>query len=554
MKNFYFLVLFCCLQFIAAAQPVIGFTPVITSGLTSPVDIANAGDGTNRLFIVQQNGIIKIDSAGVLLSTPFLDVSSIVLYDGGERGLLSLAFHPGYATNRYFFIYYSDASGNVTVAQYRTSAVNPDVADPASGKILINIPKPFTNHNGGKLNFGPDGNLYFGTGDGGSGGDPNNNAQNGHSLLGKMIRLNVDNFTTPPYFTVPASNPFVGSSTVYDSIYALGLRNPWRWSFDKLTGDMWIADVGQDLHEEVNFRTPANMSGVNYGWRCYEGLQAYNLSACGASPALNKVFPIFEYGHTADSGYVIAGGYVYRGAEFPALQGYYMCCDEETTNGWLIKSDGFGGWNVREQNDFPTNTCSFGEAEDGTLYALSITGKLFKIIVTGVLPVNLLSFTATNANGKDILQWAIASSPSLKKFEIQQSTNGTFFISLDSVPALTGTDNRYQYASKYPVSGTRYYRLKIISDNGVADYSSIVKLEDNVSSRITIVHNSAGQFEITTPYALNAINIINTNGELLMRYGTIAAGTQTIDLGHLPSGTYIVQCISGKTENFKIIN
>jgi glucose/arabinose dehydrogenase len=189
-------------------------------------------------------------------------------------------FHPDYRNNRYFFVYYTNASGDITVTRFQTSATDPNVADLTTGVRLINIPKPFSNHNGGTLLFGPDGKLYFGTGDGGSGGDPNNFAQNGNSLLGKLIRLDVDNFSTPPYYSIPADNPFVTDPNVRDEIFALGLRNPFRWSFDRQNGDFWIADVGQNAWEEVNQVPFANASGINYGWRCYEGDNTYNATGC----------------------------------------------------------------------------------------------------------------------------------------------------------------------------------------------------------------------------------------------------------------------------------
>jgi len=279
----------------SAAQPVIGFSPFITSGLSAPVDIANAGDGTNRLFIVQQNGVIRIHDGTSLLPTPFLNISTIIT-TGGERGLLSLAFHPDYENNRYFFVYYTNLSGDITIARYQADVVNPNTADPLSGVVLMNIPKPFSNHNGGDLNFGPDGYLYFGTGDGGSGGDPFNFSQTGTSLLGKMIRIDVSNFSTPPYYTIPPDNPYVSDPNVDDHIWALGLRNPWRWSFDRSTGNMWIADVGQSALEEINFRTAGATGGINYGWRCYEGNQAYNTTGC--LPQSNLIQPIFVYPHS----------------------------------------------------------------------------------------------------------------------------------------------------------------------------------------------------------------------------------------------------------------
>ena len=229
----------------AQPVPVLVYSPVVTSGLSSPVDVVNAGDGSNRLFVVQQGGQVRIVSGGALLPGNFLDIPDSIS-GGGERGLLSIAFHPNYESNRYFFVYYTNTAGDLRITRFQTQAGNPNAADESTGVVILTIPHPtYSNHNGGKLNFGADGHLYFATGDGGSGGDPDNNSQNGNSLLGKMIRINVDNFTTPPYYTIPADNPYVTNPSVRDEIFAMGLRNPWRWSFDKETNDMWIADVGQ---------------------------------------------------------------------------------------------------------------------------------------------------------------------------------------------------------------------------------------------------------------------------------------------------------------------
>ncbi|MEJ7610697.1 MAG: PQQ-dependent sugar dehydrogenase [Ferruginibacter sp.] len=320
MKQFYLAILFTLAGYASFSQPVIGFSSFL-SGLTTPVDIVHANDNSNRLFILQQNGIIRVYAGGSLLPTPFLDMASLIKYDvGGERGLLSIAFHPQYSANRYFFVFYNNTAGHTELAQYQTLATDPNIADPASRKILLTIIKPFSNHNGCKLNFGPDGNLYFAPGDGGSGGDPNNYAQNLNSHLGKMLRINVDNFTTFPYYTVPPTNPLIGVPNTKPEIFAWGLRNPWRWNFDRFTGDMWIADVGQNAREEINMVPAADISGRNYGWRCYEGNQAYQLSLCGPTPAVGKTFPIFEYPHTAAGGYSVTGGVVYHGTEFPGCR------------------------------------------------------------------------------------------------------------------------------------------------------------------------------------------------------------------------------------------
>lgn len=538
-----------CIFNTASAQPTIAFTETAT-GISGAVDLVSANDGSNRLFVVAQSGQVHIYSGGGILPTPFLNVQSIIL-SGGERGLLSIAFHPQYAINRYFFIYYNNTAGDITVAQYRTDAVNPDIADPLSGKVLLNIPKPFSNHNGGKLNFGPDGNLYFGTGDGGSSGDPNNNAQTGTSNLGKLICINVDNFTIPPYYTIPATNPFIADPLVNDEIFAVGLRNPWRWSFDKLTGDMWIADVGQGAWEEVNYRTPANMSGVNYGWRCLEGTHNYDLSLC-TLPLANYAAPVFEYPHNnATGGFSITGGYVYRGTEFTPLQGYYICCDYVTTNGWLLKDNGAGGITSRMQSNFPANVTAFGQDQDGTLYALTASGGINKIILS-VLPMQLISFTANNQNGTDVLQWKINPDAGLSHFEIERSGDGVSFQTIGNAVTASATTT-YQFSTPAVNSATRFYRLKILSHDGAVQYSGIINLNTNFNKRISVRYTGTQQLQLYTPGPLKQLRIVNSMGQVVKNYNNIPAGSQLIPTGNLVPAIYWVQCAGENgIENFKI--
>lgn len=365
----------CCLEIVA--QPQLTFTPYITN-ISNAVDIKNAGDGSGRLFIVQQSGAIRIYTNGTLLKKPFLNVASLIKYNGGEQGLLSIAFPPNYKTTGYFFIYYTGTNENVTLARYKVSATNANLADPNSGVILFSYPKPggFGNHNGGCLQFGKDGYLYSTIGDGGSGGDPFNNAQNLSSPFGKMHRLDIRK-QKAPYYKVPADNPFVNNSNAVKTIWAYGLRNSWRWSFDRSNGDTWIGDVGQDLWEEVDHTTTQTARGANYGWRCYEGNAAYNTDSCRARK--NYTFPVYAYYHDLDTGGLsVIGGYVYRGNDYPALKGYYVCADYLSSNAWTIIPNG-NGWNVHLQKNIPASIVTFGEDESGELYAASFNGTIYKV-------------------------------------------------------------------------------------------------------------------------------------------------------------------------------
>lgn len=379
-----------------------GGLPTITTSLVAgnfayPVDIANAGD--NRLFVVERAGVIKIiDTDGSVLPTPFLNITSLVTSSPNERGLLGLAFHPDYPATPYFYVNYTTVAmdgyslGDTIVARFTVSA-NPNVADPASRLVIMHVAQPDWNHNGGDLNFGADGYLYIGLGDGGSSGDPQNRAQNPAQLLGKMLRIDVDGGGGAPdcdsdgNYTVPADNPFVdGAGGACDEIWHLGLRNPWRFSFDRQTQDMFIGDVGQLLWEEVNFQPAGSSGGENWGWRCYEGNHEYNTTGCQPPAAYD--FPFFEYSHSL--GIAVTGGFVYRGTDYPALQGYYLFADYGTARLWLSYPNGGGGWDTTLVGTVPNvNTpSSFGEGCDGELYVAHYSsgsgGAVYKVGATAV--------------------------------------------------------------------------------------------------------------------------------------------------------------------------
>ncbi|MGE3909185.1 MAG: sorbosone dehydrogenase family protein, partial [Chloroflexota bacterium] len=274
-------------------------------GFDRPVFLTHAGDGSNRKFIVEKGGTIRIIKDDQVLSTPFLDISSMVRTSGNEQGLLGMAFHPQYAQNGRFFVNYTDAQGNDTVDRFQVSA-DPDRADPDTRVNLLNVDDPASNHNGGMLTFGPDGYLWIGFGDGGGSGDRYGNGQNPQTLLGKMLRLDVD--SAEPY-GIPADNPYVGQAEYRPEIWAMGLRNPWRYSFDRQTNDLWIADVGQNAYEEIDYVPAGTAGGLNFGWPLMEGQHCYPASAnCDPTP---YVMPVAEYGRS--SGCSVTGGYVYRG-------------------------------------------------------------------------------------------------------------------------------------------------------------------------------------------------------------------------------------------------
>ncbi|MFT3822326.1 MAG: PQQ-dependent sugar dehydrogenase [Chitinophagaceae bacterium] len=530
-----------------AQPPALDFASIVT-GLSFPVDIVNAGDGSNRLFIAQHNGVIRIYSGSNLLPQPFIDLSGVTT-ENGEQGFLSIAFHPQYATNRNFFVLYTaTGTGNVTLARYTTSLADANVADLASGVILLSLPKPAgrTNHNGGKLNFGSDGYLYLGTGDGGGGGDPDNLAQNGNSYLGKLLRINVTNVTTAPYYTIPADNPFVSDPAILDEIYSFGLRNPWRWSFDRQTHDLWIADVGQSAWEEVNFVAANATAGINYGWRCYEGTHEYNTTGC--LPIGNYTSPIFEYPHNnATGGFSITGGYVYRGPDYPALTGYYICADYISGNVWKVGPDGDGGWTATIQAGLPGSLTGFGEAENGALYAVSSAGALYRVQASASLPVTLVSFTGRAKEGIVTLDWKTSFEQDNKSFEVEYSQDGTTFQRIGIVQAIGSANGAgYNYLHTVPFNGMAYYRLKIIEQSGTWTYSSIISLQVNEVTRNrvypTVVSN--GMLSLQLDGSLQTVKIVSTDGKaILQRDLRGRSGRVDLAIPVVPKGMYLVQLL-----------
>ncbi|MFD2543813.1 PQQ-dependent sugar dehydrogenase [Lacinutrix gracilariae] len=351
---------------------------LFSNGLTSPVNIKHAGD--NRLFVAEKSGIIKIiNPNGSIVSTPFLDIHTLVTDSGSEQGLLAMAFHPDYLNNGYVYVNYINHNGDTVISRFTRNTTN--TADANSELEILTISQPFSNHNGGDMHFGSDGYLYISTGDGGSGGDPGNRAQNLTTLLGKLLRIDVNNTNNTFNYAIPADNPFYGASDgIKQEIWAYGLRNPWKWSFDRDTDDIWIADVGQNLIEEINMVTGGSLA-VNYGWRCYEGNATYNTSNCPSSSSLT--FPVAQYSHSNDGAFKcsIIGGYRYRGTAQPTLQGLYFfadyCSDEI---GYVQTSE--NSFNLTFIDAFDNNGFSaFGEDINGELYIAGLnSGSIYKII------------------------------------------------------------------------------------------------------------------------------------------------------------------------------
>lgn len=372
------------------AQSPISFQEI--AGVTRPVAITHAGDGSGRLFITLQHGEIVIYDGAQVLGTAFLNISGLLPSacggqgNCGERGLLSTAFHPNYQSNGKFFVFYTAQNGDLTIAQYSVSG-NPNVANSNPDKILLTIQHPLGNHNGGQLQFGPDGYLYISTGDGGGGGDPSENGQNINTLLGKILRIDVDSGS--PY-GIPPTNPFVGINGS-DEIWAFGLRNPWRFSFDRVTGDLFVGDVGQGCYEEISFQSASSNGGLNYGWDEMEGRKCYDDigggTDCNKPPSCPQfVTPIIAYSHSGTNHCAVTGGYRYRGSLYPSLAGLYIYGDYCSSIIWGASENG-GVWTATQLISSGYAISTFGEDENGEMYVADrAAGKIYLITAPSELP------------------------------------------------------------------------------------------------------------------------------------------------------------------------
>jgi glucose/arabinose dehydrogenase len=547
-------VLFILLSTQLYGQPILDYTSYI-SGLSAPVDIVNAHDGSGRLFIVEQGGRIRIFKDSVR-AAPFLDVRSLVTFMD-ERGLLSVAFHPHFDINRYFFIWYASTTGTITtvhLARYRARLDDPNRADSLSGVVLLSIDKPSgrTNHNGAKLNFGPDGMLYIGTGDGGSGNDPDNLAQNGNVLLGKMLRINVDDFlSAPPYYTIPSDNPFVSTPGMLPEIYNMGLRNPWRWTFDTIANNknMWIADVGQSAREEVDMLPFASTPGVNYGWRCYEGL----ISTPGVPDCTptNYVPPIFDYPHDATGGSAIVGGAVYRGSQYPNLYGYYVTADLSSGNAWTILPNGSGGSFANRQTGFPNGITTFGTNESGELF-MAAGSTIYQISGTFPLPLTLQNLQAKSFTTYNEVKWETLTENNTDHFDVEYGFGGRNYQVAGSLKASgNATGSSYVFHHDIQMTQKVFYRLRMVDHDGSGKYSPVVIVSPlNKKMELIlypiVVNNQ--QFKINSNAAINEVDIFNNTGTMIFhRQIGGASGYFTINLPSLPASSYWVR-ISGDNE------
>ena len=448
MKYFFFS--FICLLLFQGLRAQNNSIQLISfsTGYTLPLGVENCGD--NRLFIVQKTGqIIICDTVGVKLTMPYLDISDRILTSGSEQGLLGLAFDPKYNANGFFYVNYINKSGNTQISRFKVST-NRNVADISSEKFILSIQQPYANHNGGCMRFGKDGFLYIAVGDGGSGGDPQNNAQNPTSLLGKILRINVTGAST---YTIPANNPFVDSANYKKEIWALGVRNPWRFSFDAASGALVIADVGQDAWEEVDLQYAKSKGGENYGWRCYEGNHAYNTTGCLAQS--NYKSPVYEYPHSDVTGDCsITGGFIYRGKRYPSLNGKYFFADYcSGIIRTLTMNDGsVSGQDVLNGDDFAYT--SFGEDKNRELFITNyVTGSVYRIAPAATLVAGVSSTSVS---------MVVYPNPAKQNFTVRYDTG----VMEECVLTVYEANGRQVYSARYTsVKGDNNW--KVVLPNGI---------------------------------------------------------------------------------------
>jgi glucose/arabinose dehydrogenase len=506
---------------------------LVASGFAAPIGLYSTDD--DRLFVVEKDGRIQIlYKDGTRENTPFLDIDGRVNSGAGERGLLGLTFDPDYTNNGFFYVHYTDNSGASQISRFSVSADNPNIADPDSELEILNVSQPFSNHNAGDLDFGPDGYLYFGMGDGGSGGDPGNRSQNRQNLLGKILRIDVSNATPETPYTIPETNPFAFDDFTLDEIWAIGLRNPWRISFDRETGDLWIADVGQNEWEEVNFQAADSPGGENYGWRCYEGFDPFNTSGC--DPASAYTDPLFAYPHQ-NVGFCtgsITGGYVYRGADFPSFTGYYFYADYCTGKIYGNKRNPDGTIdNAGELLDIANNAItSFGEDNTGELYLIRVdNGGVYRLVVDCAAAAEIEIVN----DGGDLI------AP-------DNLTNYQWFRDGELIEGETGNTLMMPGEGEYTLQATNPDGCAV-SSNAVVILSStneLAGIEDLQIRPNPFSTTIELQFTATEAQQMQ-IQLLDVSGRLIKedRISAQGATSHQLDTQQLPAGEYLVRLQKG---------
>ena len=544
-------------SYIAGVSAQVAFESFAT-GLSLPLAIENAGDGSKRLFIVEKSGtIIVLDSTGSSLGT-FLNISGKLGNSGGEQGLLGLAFHPNFASNGYFFVNYTTTIGTrrTIIERYQVSPPDANQANSNSGTQILSFTQPHGNHNGGDLAFSPvDGFLYIPTGDGGSGNDPMERAQNLTSPHGKILRISVDNFNDSPPYNIPADNPF--GTTKYtsefqdtvDEIWAWGLRNPWRFSFTEV-GDMWIGDVGQEDWEEVNYVPIAeNQAGINFGWDCREGM--HDCGGCGPPPdCASKTFwdPIHEYDLSRQS---ITGGEVFSGPHYPSIQGRYVFADYVHDRMWLLDQSSGRSASISEISNAPFSVAAFGKDENGHVYAATHgSGVINRIVDQGALPIELMEVRIERYEKTNLLSWETSLEINASHFEIERSQDKKAFEQIGIVPTKgehVDGPTSYQFPDEVTQDGEYFYRLKAVDQDGSYSYSMILQISVGSQEDLVLSPNPAtDQVSIFLPEIADKgeLQIFDLSGKILHTQPlrpNLQDTILTLDTSTYPRGVVIVR-------------
>lgn len=549
MKSYVYLLVLTFFSLNLLAQPDLTLTQIAT-GFTRPTDIAHDGVTANRLYIVEQAGKIKIlEKSGTswsTLATDFLNIEAVVSDADNEMGLLGLVFHPDYPDSNYFYVNYTFFESGIRyskIARYEVPPGTPNQANAASELEIMRFAQPYSNHNAGDLSFGSlDGYLYISTGDGGSGGDPQDRAQDSLNILGKMLRIDIDHKAPGKNYAIPPTNPFVNNPNVLDEIWYIGLRNPWRFSFDRANGDLYIADVGQGLWEEVHWMAASSAGGENLGWDCLEGKHTFNNAAPACGDASQYVLPVFEYDH--DAGKSITGGFVYRGSNFPSMQGYYILADYVTNKFWSLIQDQQGNWHSY-QKAIHTNTTTFGEDLSGELYAARRNGVIYNVGSSGSLPVALMRFEGYAEKDKNVLFWTTAAETNSSHFEIERSSKQAYFEKIGIVKAAgqSGAPKEYAFDDLNPLPGVNYYRLKRVDQDSYTEYSTIISVGQLAGKEFQVYPNPASAalfIELpTTTTSAAQLRLLDFSGKVIREIAILSSLQPLhVDTNDLPEGMY----------------
>lgn len=535
----------------AAQDPQVRLTPFAMAGLAQPLDITHAGDGSGRLFVIEKTGRIKIvDGASGTVTGTFLDLGGQVSTNS-ERGLLGLAFAPDYAASGRFYVYYSDLAGDSRVSRFRVSATNANLADPSSEEVLLTIPQPYSNHNGGDVAFGGDGLLYVASGDGGSSNDPQGNSQDPTNLLGAILRLDVGGASG----YVPAGG---GPATWDPHVYAIGLRNPWRMSFDAGTGLLWVGDVGQGAREEIDVLVPA-ASGQNFGWVCWEGTRDNRgvPSATGCGGIASYLLPFFEYDHGL--GQSVTGGEVYRGAQYPSLQGFYVFADYRSDRMWALRDNGSAALEVYDYPDAGDRIVGFGTDEAGELYAVSLFSGVYRVEAAAAapLPVELSRVSATPTGAASVrVEWHVTGEVDVERYEVEHYAPAGARdrrVDFGAIGAVAATGKEaYGFDVGGLAAGEHLFRLRTRDLDGTAATSRAVsvtlgagghggsehRLGVVVEGRRARVLHGARTLAQVTP-----LHVVDAAGRTV--YAGTPAEAGVLDLAGWPAGTYSVRVGEG---------